>query len=637
MTRGATLSINTYASFIYSIFNLFDTNKGYYLENYIIRLGKIVLKFIPFVGDIKKYFKLYYNHVGLHLYALLSVILITSLLDGLGFTLFIPLLDIGTENLQTDSNVQKYFDNFFNFFGIKKELSIVLALITGIFVLKGVVKFADGYYRASLLKTLIIKIRTEIVRKYSKATFDFYTNSSNGYWNNILILESKKMVAAFTVFARVLANIASSIIFLILSFFINAEMTIAGFVAGSLFFLLMTRIRKITQIQSKTLIKHHTRLQEFLTQIIHNFKYLKATNRFEKLLIQTTKSTTLVADTQKNLTLFRSLSESLSEPFIVIILSTLIYYQTIYISKSLSEILVSLFLLNKVIKYIMTFQNSWQVFLSMIGSIEETIKGLDELSNNKENLTGTTIRDFDNKIQLKNVSHQYGDIKALDKINIEICKNTTVAFVGHSGSGKSTIVNIISGLLSPTSGKVLIDENDLSQLNLSSVRDLIGYVTQESVIFQDSIVNNITCWDNKNNDQLENSIKMANAEEFISKLKDGTDTLLGDNGINLSGGQRQRISIARELYKQPKLLILDEATSALDSKSEEMVRKSIDSIKGQLTVLVVAHRISTVKNADCIYVLENGKIVEFGSFHDLLKNDNPVFQELYNLQDATEH
>lgn len=567
---------------------------------------------------------------------MLLVILITGLLDGLGFTLFIPLLNIGTKNPGHEGSVQKYFDQFFQYVGLEKQLSTVLILIAFVFILKGLVKFLDSFYRASLLEKLIIKIRTKIFAGYSKTHFDFYVNSSNGFWNNILIQESKKMVAAFTVYVRVLATLASSLTFLLLSFFINAQMTTVGFIAGALFFILMTYTRRKAEHLSKKVIKQNARLQELIAQIVNNFKYLKATNRFTKLLKQTTKSTEDVADTQKNLTLVRSISESISEPFIVMVLSALIYFQTVVGSKPLSEILISLVLLNKVIRNIMTFQNTWQTFLAMTGSIDITIECFEDLDRNRENFTGEDISNIDKEIKLENISHRYGSIQALDDINITIKKNTTVAFVGHSGSGKSTIVNVISSLLKPTDGQVYYDNKNLTKLNPLSIRNLIGYVTQESVIFQDSVANNITCWDDPRHSNysytLQDSIAQANADEFIDKLEAGVETPLGDLGINLSGGQRQRISIAREFYKRPQLLILDEATSALDSKSEDMVRKSIDNMKGQLTVLMIAHRISTVQNADMIYVLDKGRIVEKGSFKELLEGENPIFQELHEYQ-----
>jgi subfamily B ATP-binding cassette protein MsbA len=222
----------------------------------------------------------------------------------------------------------------------------------------------------------------------------------------------------------------------------------------------------------------------------------------------------------------------------------------------------------------------------------------------------------------------------LHDINVRIEKNSTIAIVGESGAGKSTFVDLITGVLKPTTGKILIDGNDYSDIKLSLLRDMIGYVTQEIVVFNDTIANNISLWSLETGkaESIEQVARHARCEEFIQETQDQYDTQIGDRGFKLSGGQRQRLAIARELYKKPEILILDEATSALDTKSEVFIQHSIDSLKQNKTIIIIAHRLSTVRNCDYIYVFNKGRIVEHGTCDELYDNEGSRFRNMCNMQ-----
>lgn len=213
-----------------------------------------------------------------------------------------------------------------------------------------------------------------------------------------------------------------------------------------------------------------------------------------------------------------------------------------------------------------------------------------------------------------------------------------VAFVGESGAGKSTLIDTLTLLLRPKKGNVFIDGLNAVEIDKDSWRSQIGYVSQETVVFDDTIANNICLWkgdyrkDENVRKRVEEAAKRAYAHRFIETLQDGYETTVGDRGVRLSGGQRQRLFIARELYKNPKLLILDEATSSLDTESERYIQKSIDSLKGSMTVVIIAHRLSTIKNADLIYVLDDGEIIEQGSYDELSNDEKSRFSKMVAIQ-----
>jgi subfamily B ATP-binding cassette protein MsbA len=247
---------------------------------------------------------------------------------------------------------------------------------------------------------------------------------------------------------------------------------------------------------------------------------------------------------------------------------------------------------------------------------------------------------FSESVEFQNVNFSYGDEfeNALSNNDIKIRAFQSVAFIGSSGAGKSTIIDLLTLILRPTSGKVLIDGQNSSLLKSSSWRSQIGYVSQDMVVFDDSIANNISMWQGEieENPELLSQIKkacmQANISDFIESLPDQYNTQVGDRGIKLSGGQKQRLFIARELFRQPNILLLDEATSALDTDSESFIQESIDSLKGSITLVIIAHRLSTIRDVDYVYVLDQGSIIESGPYQTLRDKKGSHLDQLIEKQ-----
>jgi ATP-binding cassette subfamily B protein len=278
-------------------------------------------------------------------------------------------------------------------------------------------------------------------------------------------------------------------------------------------------------------------------------------------------------------------------------------------------------------------QSQFGVIVQQFPAIETVYTFLQEKNNKNSHLNNVPKREFlfQKSIIFKNVFFRYSDTQkyTINNLSFTIKKSTKTAIVGNSGAGKTTVANLLALLYRPTSGEILVDEVNLNEFNHSDYLKRLGYLGQETFIYHDSIKENIRFGLDYSDDEIIEAAKLADAHEFIIETSEGYDTIIGDQGIKLSGGQRQRIAIARIILRKPEILLLDEATSSLDNIAEQRVMESIDRISKDMTVITIAHRLSTVKNADVIYVLKNGEIVESGK-HDELLELKGEYYKLYN-------
>jgi len=259
-----------------------------------------------------------------------------------------------------------------------------------------------------------------------------------------------------------------------------------------------------------------------------------------------------------------------------------------------------------------------------------------EIAKQQERYGKQPLARFQKGIKIQGLDFRYGDKVILKDIHLKLEAKKTYAFVGESGSGKTTLVNLIAGLMPPDKGQILIDGQEIRDLDIRTYQSRIGYITQEPVIFNDSIFNNVTFWavpSAANLKRFWEALEKAAIADFVKSLEGQEQALLGNNGINLSGGQRQRLSIARELYKEIDILVMDEATSALDSETEKAIQDNIDQLKGQYTILIVAHRLSTIRNADEVVLMSQGRVEEKGNFEKLIQ-DSGSFKKMVELQEV---
>ncbi len=584
--------------------------------------------------------RFYYKYLGWRIPVGLTISIFVGLLDGFGLAMFMPLLQ--APEISGDGVSQKGLENLsflldiLAFFGPVTIYSTLIFILV-LFTFKGALKFFEGAFNVNTAQLFISKVRYQMVEGLETMQFEKFVQSDVGRLQSSMSGEVIKVSMSYKSFFATMQSIAVISVYIFLAFIANPEFALLVVIGGVITNLLFRIIYKKTKQISESITVQGHRFQGLLIQAVAHFKYLKSTGRFEKYGEKMNASIGLVESYNKRMGYIQAFVTAIREPMVLLIVIFVIIIELVVFEQAFSIIALSLLFFYRSLNTLMTLQHSWNGFLAVSGSMSNVRAFLKELVWFREEQKPDKPFDFNSKLSLKDVSYAYKATDAgfaLQNVNLEIKKNSTVAFVGQSGSGKTTLVNIIAGLLPYQSGSIKIDNYELEDLNKFSYRKKLGYITQEPVIFNEDIFNNVTFWEERTPENMEkfwHILKLAAIDDFIKELPEKEETLLGNNGINLSGGQKQRITIARELYNNKEILILDEATSALDSETESVIQQNIDQLKGRMTILIVAHRLSTIKNADRIVFMEKGVIKDVNSFEGLLET-NDDFNRMVSLQ-----
>ncbi|MCZ2845103.1 MAG: ABC transporter ATP-binding protein [Candidatus Bathyarchaeota archaeon] len=582
-----------------------------------------------------KYFSYFYRYLKYRLFITFFISLFVGLLDGIGLALFIPLLKLVANNATTETAQEDPISKFvIGYLDISPNLIQILALILLFFSLKGIAKFFEGYVRVKYQQYFMRKVRLANIDLLNAYDFKSFVKADVGRIQNTFTGEVNRVNSALRYYFKAFQYGVLVLVYVVMAFVADPLFSLMVVTGGLLTNFLFSTLYKRTKFFSRKLTSQNHIFQDLLIQKVAFFKYLKTTGLNYIFGNKLKKNIHELERLQMRIGIIDSLLAALREPVIVSIIVVAIYLQIAFFDQDVGLVILSLLLLYRALTFFMGMQEQWNFFLGVSGSLENMEKFSHELEAGRESNGEELFNDFKKKLEFKNVSFKYDGKDVLKNINLEINKNETVAIVGESGSGKSTLMSMISGLLKPTEGTYMIDGTSISNLDVGSWKNHIGYVSQDVNVFNDTILNNVTFWDEKNpgnHQKFLNAIKKAAIYDFISKLSEKEETLLGNNGINLSGGQKQRLSIARELYKEVDILLMDEATSALDGETEAIIQQNIDKLKGELTIIVIAHRLATIKKADRIIVLKKGEIKATGTYKELLERSKD-FKEMTELQ-----
>ncbi|WP_044117929.1 ABC transporter ATP-binding protein [Alkaliflexus imshenetskii] len=586
-----------------------------------------------------KYFRFYYKRLGLRIPVLLILSAGVAFLDGIGLALFIPLFQVAEsgDTEAADLGNLDFVIDFFHKLNIDITIGSILIFLLLLFTFKGLLSFVNMFFSVTIRVRFMKMMRVQLVNGLCNLSFPAFVNTDLGRIQNVITTEIGKAGGALLSYLSTMQAAITLCGYLVLAFVANFKFALLITLAGALSGFLYRYINK--KVETSSLMQSYigNGLQSKVLEAVWNFKYLKATDLISSYR---TKLNGLVDDAE-NLTLkmgkLNAVSAALREPISIAMVALVIFIQVSFFQVSMLSIALSLLFFYRSLVSLLSLQNNWQAFLVNSGGIHMVKTLYDEFDKKEESKTHEPLDAFQNEIQFDNVSYRYPNnpVPVLNNISLTISKNQTIAFVGESGSGKTTLVNMLAGLLLPEEGYIRIDNTPLTATRVRSFRRMIGYITQEPVIFNDTVFNNVTFDAIKNQDTLKRFWEVMEKTALTDTVKNmplKEDTLLGDNGVLISGGQKQRISIARELYRECSLLLMDEATSALDSENEGIIQSNINALKGKYTIIIIAHRLSTVKHADIIYLLDKGKISASGSFAEL-QASSPRFRKMVELQE----
>jgi ABC-type multidrug transport system fused ATPase/permease subunit len=589
-----------------------------------------------------RYFNFFYRYLGNSVWISLAASMLMALLDGIGLTMFLPLM----QAMDGDSsgraigaagggmgNMTFLLDGIVAT-GLELNLVTLLLVMLVFFVLKGVAKFASDYYRVILQQRFSIKMRLSNMRLLAGYDYAAFTRADSGRIQNSFSSEVGLVTNSYQSYFLMLQHIIMLLVYVGLASLANPRFAVMVGIGGLLSNFAFSRIYTITKTASQRLTAEMHKFQGFLIQSVANFKYLKATGLIDKYKNKVEDSIAAVERHQRKTGTMNAIAGAMREPIIMLIVVAAILLQALVFEERLGLIVLSLLFLYRGLSSLVAAQNSYNTFLGRSGSIDNMEAFSKELAADQETTGGVLYHGQDRGVKLSHLDYTYADKPVIKNLNLTIPHKHTLGIVGASGTGKTTLVNILCGMLKVERGMLTINGTDVNDLDTNSYRTKIGYVTQEAQIFSDSIYNNVSFWKpltDEVKDRVHAALKLAHADEFVQALPQGGNTEIGINGVNLSGGQRQRISIARELYREVDLLILDEATSALDSKSEKLIQENIDSLAGRYTMLVIAHRLSTIRQADEILFFHADGHYETGTFASLMITSN-TFREMASLQ-----
>lgn len=573
----------------------------------------------------------YHRHLGNRLYYTLPLTVAAGLAEGFGIIMFLPLisaLDSHGGAVGSLADPAGHPGSLLTLLPITSSQGAVIAalsIITIAFLFKAAMIFCANYAQARLLGELLQRLKTSAFDAFTSMSFSSYSEKNSGYFSNLINQQVARAVHSFQNFVTLATQITTATLYLglaiLLAWRLGAVAAIAILVMLPFFAAMNRRVRTL----SKETTKETSHLSQLTLQMVQAFRYLTATDQFDPLRKGINKSVNRLADHQLRAGIASGVMAAITEPVAVILIMAIVGIQVIHLKEPLAPILVSIFLFNRGLNAAIGIQRIWQALLEQSGSIELLDRELSLQNHASEHSETKVIGPLTKLIELESVCFSYSADRsdALSDVTLRIPAYTSVALVGESGSGKSTLVDLIALIHKPRRGSLSIDGVNGNEINPASWRKQIGYVSQDAAIFDDTIANNISLWAGDYSTDLElqarvvDAARKAHIDHVINSLPDGYATKVGDRGVRLSAGQRQRLSIARELFRRPRLLILDEATSALDSESEHAIQQSIDELRGQVTTIIIAHRFSTIQNVDQILVLDHGRIVEKGKFEDL--------------------
>ncbi len=573
---------------------------------------------------LKKIYKYLLKEYPLQISLLVILMLITGILGSLSVASVVPLIQASGQVADTESTgILKIFNWFYYWLNIEVTVVNILLLVTVLLVVKSLLNIVKSILMRSIQSRYEITSKEKLLTLTLNSNVTYLYQQKFGKILNVLNQETR-LISSLVIYVSSFVNaIINVFIYIALIFIVSWELTLFASAVGVVTYFLFYRFFRKARVLGVELANNRSLILETFQNSLYGHRVIKSYIIEDLIRKKFKQHLKKLRKTEIKSSLLESVQTSIFEPltFFLCFIAVMLW------NIPITSLIIFIASLGKLYLSVMSIQNTHYKIAHHVGSLdiyEETIKGFS--MNQEEQGTDVheceTIRD---SIDINNLCFRYdssNDAFQLGPLDFKAKIGQTIGLVGSSGSGKSTFTDLVLGLLVPESGSIMIDGVDMKKLNIKSFRRKVSYVEQAPFMFNDSIKNNITLKEEGFTlDDIKDACKRSHIEEFIEELPEKYETILGEKGASLSGGQEQRIALARAIIRRPEILILDEATCALDNETERNIQKVFRDLHGTMTIIVIAHRLSSVKYADVIYVFDRGKIVESGGFEQLLQMD----------------
>lgn len=567
----------------------------------------------------------------------LALMLFRSVSQGAQLLLLIPLMQLVGLTVQQGyvGRLAKLIRSGFEAMGASLTPTTVLGAFVFFTIVLALITRWQSIFNFKLQQDFTARLRQRLYRAIANTNWLAFSKARSSDFTHALTTELERVGAATAFLLQLLAGLALVPIYVVLALKISATMTALVFVSGAaLLLLLRGRTRAARRIGEET-SQATSGLYSAAIEHLGGMKAVKSYGAEERsagvfsALNERVVQTYLDANRNYAGTAFWFSVGSAT------ILSAILLVSLEFLSLPATSLLFLLVLFNRMIPLFSSIQRNHQMFSNALPAFARTMEMKARCETAAEpKAESHKMVELSRGLRFEEVSFDYEvGVPTVRDLNLVVEAGETTAIVGPSGSGKSTVADLVMGLLVPTAGRILVDNEPLEGGHVNSWRERIGYVAQDTFLFNDTVrANLLWACPGAGDEEIRRVLRMAAAEEFVDELPDGQDTMLGDRGVRLSGGEKQRLALARALLRNPSLLILDEATSALDSENEKRIQDAIEKLHGRVTILVITHRLATVRGADTIHVLEKGRIVESGSWEALLGKENGRFGTLCAAQ-----
>jgi ABC-type multidrug transport system fused ATPase/permease subunit len=560
------------------------------------------------------------------------VALIGAGLDTLALGLLIPTIErvVEVSTSAGESQAVQWIENLFDLVGLDFTLGWMLFVILIASALRSVMMLTQAWVGTHFQAQYEAELKRTVFASVMGARWQFFLNQRTGYLNNLLIMETNRAAMAYGLLNGAVGAIINIAIYLGVAFALSWQLTLVTLATMLVLMSVFSVLTNVAKRLGEQATDVNNDMAAELNEAISGAKIIKSESlqksigsRLERVIARRARIDLLIGI---NNGVFASTTELVF--FGVMIVGVL--FASRVVDLPAATVLLFALLFFRMYQRGRIFQSSLVEGNGRLPGAWAIKNMVSEATAEAESTEGASFEGLKTGLEFNDVSFAYDSrVMVLDGVSFKVPAGSVVALVGRSGAGKTSIIDLTIGLLQPTSGQVLVDGVPLDSVNPAEWRSRLAYVSQETILFHDSVYGNIS-WgrESATEEDVYEAARMAEAESFIKELPDGYDTVVGDRGTRLSGGQRQRLALARALVRKPDLLILDEATSELDTRSESKIQENLESLRGRTTVLIAAHRLSTILSADAICVFENGVIQEMGTAEDLIAKRG-IFHSMY--------